>query len=428
MRQQRQAASMSMGVVSSSLSGRACLRALLGLMGVLILWVAQASGWKDCTISPQDEWRRATEPTPALRMRHEFPRRYTCEYERASFEAASYFFDSPCTGEGFFYPDRILSCLEDRRVVFLGDSLSIQQAYSLVGMLAWHPYWMESTNPYNGGKSDADGKAYRLQVMDCYREPDDKAPGVELCWDLYQRDFPPVSELSLFPEDEQGKKPAEVSPSLEAWAEQSGGASVHARDYSFATGKNWFTKALKDFNDTRASDIIVVNFGAHYHETPEGDQQFKDAVFPILDEMAEVGKTATVVWREISPIHFPSKNASWLAYDALKPEEKRGACCTGTPPRVLDRNKWVEDYLVENGLTDTIKLLKIYDMSLPRASAHHTCHRAPPSTMEVGRTPEAAGEQPVCNYHSKMDCRHWSATGVVEEWNALLLHHLCPAG
>lgn len=46
--------------------------------------------------------------------------------------------------------------------------------------------------------------------MDCYREPDDKAPGVELCWDLYQRDFPPVSELSLFPEDEQGKKPAEA--------------------------------------------------------------------------------------------------------------------------------------------------------------------------------------------------------------------------
>ena len=29
--------------------------------------------------------------------------------EIASFEAASYFFDSPCTGEGFFYPDRILS-------------------------------------------------------------------------------------------------------------------------------------------------------------------------------------------------------------------------------------------------------------------------------------------------------------------------------
>lgn len=58
-----------------------------------------------------------------------------------------------------------------------------------------------------------------------------------------------------------------------------------------------FRRAIADFNETRASDIFVINFGAHYHETPEGDQQFKDAVFPILDEMAEVGKTATVVWR-----------------------------------------------------------------------------------------------------------------------------------
>ena len=39
---------------------------------------------------------------------------------------------------------------------------------------------------------------------------------------------------------------------------------------------------------------------------------------------------------------------------------------------------------MENGLTDTIKLLKIYDMSLPRASAHHTCHRAPVRNSWVG--------------------------------------------
>ena len=41
----------------------------------------------------------------------------------------------------------------------------------------------------------------------------------------------------------------------------------------------------------------MVNHGVHYHDNPEGDQEFKDAVFPILDEMAEVGKKATVVWR-----------------------------------------------------------------------------------------------------------------------------------
>lgn len=43
--------------------------------------------------------------------------------------------------------------------------------------------------------------------------------------------------------------------------------------------------------------------------------------------------------------------------------------------------KWVEDYLVENGLTDTVKLLRIYEMSLPRASAHHTCYMAPVRTL-----------------------------------------------
>ena len=61
-----------------------------------------------------------------------------------------------------------------------------------------------------------------------------------------------------------------------------------------------FSRAIKDFNETRASDVFVVNFGAHYHETPEGDRDFKDAVLPMLDEMAEIGKTATVVWRYVS--------------------------------------------------------------------------------------------------------------------------------
>eukprot|EP00752_Nemacystus_decipiens_P008398 g7508.t1 len=406
-------------------SSRVFLLPVLGLMGALVLWVDQASeasGWEDCTISPQDEWRRATEPIPALRMRHEFSRKYTCEDERASFEAASYFFDSPCTGEGFFYPGRILSCLEGRRVVFMGDSLSIQQADSLVGMLGWHPYWIEGTNPYNGGKGDSEGKPYRLEVRDCWREAIDKAPGLDLCWDLYERDFDPAPELFL--EAEHGSYPEE--PSVEALAE-GGEVSVHARDYSFAVGGNWFTRALKDFNETRPSDVFIVNFGAHYHETPEGDQEFKDAVFPMLDEMAEVGKTATVVWREISPVHFPSPNATWEGYDALDAKQKRGLCCTGTPPRVLTRNKWVEDYLEDNGLTDTVKLLRIYDMSLPRAAAHHTCNMAPPSTMDQRLRLEAATE-PSCHTHGKMDCRHWSSTGVVEEWNALLLHHLCPAG
>ena len=38
-------------------------------------------------------------------------------------------------------------------MIFIGDSLSVQQGYSLVGMLGWHPYWIKSRNPiFNGGK------------------------------------------------------------------------------------------------------------------------------------------------------------------------------------------------------------------------------------------------------------------------------------
>lgn len=43
--------------------------------------------------------------------------------------------------------------------------------------------------------------------------------------------------------------------------------------------------------------MFVVNFGAHYRNTTEGDEEYKEVVFPMLDEMAEVGKTATVIWR-----------------------------------------------------------------------------------------------------------------------------------
>jgi len=37
----------------------------------------------------------------------------------------------------------------------------------------------------------------------------------------------------------------------------------------------------------------------------------------------------------------------------------------------------VENYLRDHGLTDRVKVLRIYDMSVPRGAAHHTCHLAP---------------------------------------------------
>ncbi len=58
-------------------------------------------------------------------------------------------------------------------------------------------------------------------------------------------------------------------------------------------------KALLDFNETRASDVFVVNFGGHYHYPPGNneDEKFKAQVFPVLDALAELGEKATVVWR-----------------------------------------------------------------------------------------------------------------------------------
>lgn len=44
----------------------------------------KASGWKECLVSPQDAWKAATETTPALRMRYDYERRYTCSDERGA--------------------------------------------------------------------------------------------------------------------------------------------------------------------------------------------------------------------------------------------------------------------------------------------------------------------------------------------------------
>lgn len=54
---------------------------------------------------------------------------------------------------------------------------------------------------------------------------------------------------------------------------------------------------MLDYNGTRASDVIVVNFGGHYHHNPKDDARFKADVAPILDAMGELGDKATVVWR-----------------------------------------------------------------------------------------------------------------------------------
>lgn len=43
--------------------------------------VERTSGWVECSISPQDKWKLATERIPAMRMREEYERGYTCRKE-----------------------------------------------------------------------------------------------------------------------------------------------------------------------------------------------------------------------------------------------------------------------------------------------------------------------------------------------------------
>lgn len=45
--------------------------------------------------------------------------------------------------------------------------------------------------------------------------------------------------------------------------------------------------------------------------------------------------------------------------------------------RIMSLLQMVENYLKDNGLTDRVKILRIYDMSFPRGAAHHTCNLAP---------------------------------------------------
>ncbi|CAB1114035.1 unnamed protein product [Ectocarpus sp. CCAP 1310/34] len=369
-------------------------------------------------------------------------------------------------------------CLKGRRVIFLGDSLSNQQGDSLLGMLGWHPDWMTKENLRNAKVITEDGKRY-YTLVDCWHP---SISGVERCYDYSTSDFPgpttfgqpgdgPSGEArkqsrkkvfrstpsstkrstslggrkadstksastegdnsrnkhgrKLQPREwEDGQEAAEEAEAEgygeEVEAVDENEISVHMRMLSKPSGEHWLTRAVSDFNETRASDIFVVNFGGHYHDFPEEDDSFKRDVFPILDEMAVLGEKATVVWREIAPTHFPAVNGSFDAFDCLESKDRK-ASCTGTPPEVFDRNVWVENYLRTNGLEDRIHLLRIYDMSVPRGAAHHTCHFAPPSPMNQSEAASDGG-----GASGPLDCRHWSETGVVEEWNTLMLNHLCP--
>ena len=61
------------------------------------------------------------------------------------------------------------------------------------------------------------------------------------------------------------------------------------------------------------------------------------------------------VRREIAPTHFPSQNGSYDSFMLLPGSERIGACCTGTPPPVLDRNL-VSSCLYNTGVNSMLAL------------------------------------------------------------------------
>ncbi len=55
---------------------------ILLLVALGAVGVSGEYGWNECLVSPQDEWKLSTEDTPALQMRYDYARRYTCEAEK----------------------------------------------------------------------------------------------------------------------------------------------------------------------------------------------------------------------------------------------------------------------------------------------------------------------------------------------------------
>ncbi|CAN0365743.1 unnamed protein product, partial [Ascophyllum nodosum] len=466
---------------------------ILAVFSLLVYSFQCASAWNECSISAADGWFRESHNLP-LTMFFEYDRRYVCEFYQGALDAATYAFRSPCTARTFTTPE-IRECLKGRRMVFLEDSLAVQQADSLVSMLKWHPGFLRKDDPRSQKfiVDEEGNKSYALR--ECWRQRKNLVQGSERCYDLYESTVPqgvlpspsqPVSVSTVFitphrashaerPSFERsitrchvrqkntgytdrashvhrhpGYKPFRSSNKTESIVrtskqhgrrelegleveldvdiqlaregaegeniKQGDGISVHLRMFPRPQGENWLARAAADYNETRSSDVFVVNFGAHYHETEDNEREFKEDMGNILLDMGKMSEVATMVWREISPTHFPAPNGS---YDLMDPEAHH-ECCTGTPPRRLDRNVWVDDFMRQNGLQDKVKVLQIYDMSLPRAAAHRTCHNETDGLLP--------GTMLFCPDRSKkkMDCRHWSEPGVVEEWNRLLLNHICP--
>lgn len=73
--------------------------------------------------------------------------------------------------------------------------------------------------------------------------------------------------------------------------------------------------AVADFNETRASDVFIINFGPHFQAYQEDEFRRKTAI--LLDAMGELADRATVVWRWVAE---PCETVDSLLYCCPNPD------------------------------------------------------------------------------------------------------------
>ena len=180
-----------------------------------------------------------------------------------------------------------------------------------------------------------------------------------------------------------------------------GNASIHMRGMNKFDKQRWQAWA-KDLGGLRSSDILVVNFGAHYTEGSMEDYQAEMQSL-ILGELRKL--PCTVYWREYSPVHFGGPTGKFYHNISIT------ACGPATLGET-EYNEQTQRILNECGAACAhIRWLPIFGPSLARYGSHAGDH-----------IPDKARGFWLHALHH--DCRHF-CLNVVDVWNQILFGMMC---
>ena len=178
-------------------------------------------------------------------------------------------------------------------------------------------------------------------------------------------------------------------------------ATVHMRGMNKWDTKRW-QAWVSELGGLGRSDILVVNFGAHYTEgTWEEYQSTMQEI--ILGELRKL--PCTIYWREYSPVHFGGESGKFyhnISIDACVPAAKGET----------EYNRYTKNLIRKCGAACAhIKWLPIFGPSLARHGSHAGDH-----------IPNKARGYWVRALHH--DCRHF-CLNVVDLWNQILFAMMC---